>query len=47
MKTQVTLGREYVTPALTIVDIKSEGILCGSVNGIGDLDFIYDETEKE
>lgn len=36
-----------MTPALTIVDVFSEGVLCGSINGIGDLDFIYDENDKE
>ena len=40
-------GKEYVTPVLRIVDVLSEGVLCGSINGIGDLDFVYDENEKE
>ena len=47
MKTKTTLAGEYMTPVLTVMDVNSEGVLCGSVNGIGDLDFIYDETEKE
>ena len=40
-------GKEYQTPGLTIVEVFSEGILCESINGIGDLDFIYDENDKE
>lgn len=47
MKTNRPSGKEYVTPALTIVDAFSEGLLCVSMNGIGDLDYIYDEDEKE
>jgi hypothetical protein len=47
MNTKRYSGKEYMTPALTIVDVFSEGVLCGSINGIGDLDFIYDENDKE
>lgn len=47
MKTESITVREYVSPALTLMNVHSEGILCGSINGIGDLDFIYDENEKE
>ena len=47
MNTKRTAGKEYHTPVLAIVDVFSEGVLCGSINGIGDLDYIYDENEKE
>ena len=39
--------KKYESPALAVTELESAGILCGSVNGIGDLGFIYDETEKE
>ena len=39
--------REYDSPTVTIVQAVSEGILCESVNGILDLDYIYDEDDKE
>ena len=38
---------EYESPVMTIESVQSEGVLCVSVNGIGDLDYIYDENEKE
>lgn len=47
MNTKRPSGKEYQTPVLAIVDVFSEGVLCGSINGIGDLDYIYDEDEKE
>lgn len=39
--------KEYVSPAMTTMQLCSEGVLCGSVNGILDLDYIYDEEDKE
>ena len=50
MKTNVpetTAVREYVSPAVATMLVVSEGILCASVNGILDVDYFYDEDDKE
>lgn len=45
---KLTIFRDrYIAPALAILEAESEGVLCGSINGIDDLDYYYDETEKE
>ena len=38
----------YKSPEVALVDVSSEGVLCSSGNNrIDDLDFVYDENEKE
>lgn len=39
--------RIYQSPVLTIMQVETEGLLCKSVNNILDLDYIFDEEEKE
>ena len=39
--------RLYQSPALTIMQVETEGLLCESTNRILDLDYIYDEYDKE
>ena len=37
----------YESPELELVSLKTEGIVCLSFNGIGDVEFEYDESVKE
>ena len=39
--------RIYKSPVLTIMQVETEGLLCKSVNNILDLDYIFDEDDKE
>ncbi|MBQ1210052.1 MAG: hypothetical protein IIX64_06260 [Bacteroidales bacterium] len=45
--TQLDTKSLYESPELELVSLKIEGIICLSFNGIGDVEFEYDESVKE
>ena len=41
-------GVRYCSPDVSVLNLCVEGLLCGSDgNSIADLDYVYDENEKE